>query len=72
MAYPALVEGAALASSLGSSCSACTAVAPHILCFIQRFWNNNGFAVSNSKFHLASGMLLAQMLIASSQRRQLP
>ncbi|KAK3314938.1 glucan 1, 4-alpha-glucosidase [Apodospora peruviana] len=40
--HRALVEGAALASSLGTSCSACTAVAPQVLCFLQRFWQPNG------------------------------
>ncbi|KAK0626084.1 glucan 1, 4-alpha-glucosidase [Immersiella caudata] len=46
--HRALVEGAALAKSLGLSCPACTAVAPRVLCFVQSFWNQNqGYVVSN-------------------------
>ncbi|KAK3321436.1 glucan 1, 4-alpha-glucosidase [Cercophora scortea] len=45
--HRALVEGAALASSLGTSCSACNAIAPHVLCFLQRFWSPNGYIISN-------------------------
>lgn len=48
--HRALVEGAALASSLGTSCTACTSVAPQILCFLQRFWSSSsGYIVANSK-----------------------
>lgn len=48
--FAALVEGAALARSLGTSCPACSSVAPQILCFAQRFWNpNQNYIVSNSK-----------------------
>lgn len=36
--HRALVEGAALASKLGQTCTGC-AVAPQILCFLQSFWN---------------------------------
>lgn len=45
--HRALVQGAALASSLGTSCTACTTVAPQILCFLQRFWSPSGYIVSN-------------------------
>ncbi|KAK3343986.1 glucan 1, 4-alpha-glucosidase [Lasiosphaeria hispida] len=47
--HRALVEGAALAASLGTSCAACTTVAPQLLCFVQSFWNPaQGYAVSNT------------------------
>lgn len=46
--HRALVQGAALASSLGTSCTACTSVAPQILCFLQRFWSSSsGYIVAN-------------------------
>lgn len=47
--HRALVQGAALASSLGTSCTACNTVAPQVLCFLQRFWSSSGYIVSNSK-----------------------
>lgn len=45
--HRALVEGAALAQTLGTTCPSCAAAAPRVLCFVQSFWNNQGFAVSN-------------------------
>ncbi|KAL2017274.1 hypothetical protein VTK56DRAFT_2343 [Thermocarpiscus australiensis] len=46
--HRALVEGAALAAQLGTSCRACTTVAPHVLCFQQSFWKpSQGYIVSN-------------------------
>ncbi|KAK0651308.1 glycoside hydrolase family 15 protein [Cercophora newfieldiana] len=46
--HRALIEGAVLAQSLGTSCTACSTVAPRILCFVQSFWNQNqGYVVSN-------------------------
>ncbi|KAG8160129.1 hypothetical protein KVR01_009665 [Diaporthe batatas] len=45
--HRALVQGAALASSLGTSCTACTTVAPQVLCFLQRFWSSSGYIVAN-------------------------
>ncbi|KAK0708998.1 Six-hairpin glycosidase-like protein [Lasiosphaeria miniovina] len=45
--HRALVEGAALASQLGTTCAACTTVAPQVLCFLQRFWSSSGYVVSN-------------------------
>ncbi|KAH6635095.1 glycoside hydrolase family 15 protein [Chaetomium sp. MPI-SDFR-AT-0129] len=46
--HRALVEGAALATSLGTSCSACSSVAPQVLCFLQRFWSSSsGYVISN-------------------------
>nr|CAA47707.1 glucan 1,4-alpha-glucosidase [Neurospora crassa] len=45
--HRALVEGSAFAKSVGSSCSACDAIAPQILCFQQSFWSNSGYIISN-------------------------
>ncbi|KAK3997170.1 family 15 putative glycoside hydrolase [Cladorrhinum sp. PSN332] len=45
--HRALVEGAELAANLGQPTRVYTTVAPHVLCFQQRFWNNAGYMVSN-------------------------
>ncbi|GKT62133.1 glucoamylase P [Colletotrichum tofieldiae] len=45
--YRALVEGAALAESLGVKCTGCE-LAPDVLCFLQTFWNgNDGYYTAN-------------------------
>jgi len=36
--HRALVEGSALAASIGQSCSYCDSQAPQLLCFLQSFW----------------------------------
>ena len=38
--HRALVEGAALASEIGQSCTGCVSQAPQVLCFLQDFWND--------------------------------
>ncbi|KAK1459369.1 glycosyl hydrolase family 15 [Colletotrichum melonis] len=54
--HRALVEGSALARSLGQSCAACDAVAPQVLCFLGRFWNPSGnFMVANINGNGRSG-----------------
>ncbi|KAI0518382.1 family 15 glycosyl hydrolase [Xylaria bambusicola] len=46
--HRALIEGSALAKTLGSSCSACDAIAPQVLCFLQTFWSpSSGYALAN-------------------------
>ncbi|KAI1745469.1 family 15 glycosyl hydrolase [Xylaria scruposa] len=46
--HRALIEGSALAKTLGSSCNACDAVAPQVLCFLQTFWSSSsGYALAN-------------------------
>ena len=46
--HRSLIEGSNLAKALGTSCSACDAVAPQILCFLQRFWSpSGGYALAN-------------------------
>lgn len=39
--YRALVEGSALASQLGTSCSHCNSQAPLLLCFLQSYWTGS-------------------------------
>ncbi|KDN65985.1 putative glycosyl hydrolase family 15 [Colletotrichum sublineola] len=54
--HRALVEGSALARSLGQTCNACDAVAPQVLCFLGRFWNPAGnFMVANINGNGRSG-----------------
>ncbi|EFQ30066.1 glycosyl hydrolase family 15 [Colletotrichum graminicola M1.001] len=54
--HRALVEGSALARSLGQSCNACDAVAPQVLCFLGRFWDPAGnFMVANINGNGRSG-----------------
>ncbi|KAJ9149400.1 Glucoamylase [Pleurostoma richardsiae] len=46
--HRALVEGSALASSLGTSCSSCDSIAPQVLCFLQTFWSSSsGYILAN-------------------------
>ncbi|KAI0804948.1 family 15 glycosyl hydrolase [Xylaria sp. FL0064] len=46
--HRALVEGSALAKALGSTCSACDAIAPQVLCFLQTFWSSSsGYTLAN-------------------------
>ncbi|KAF9636332.1 Glycoside hydrolase family 15 [Lasiodiplodia theobromae] len=48
VSHRALVEGSALAASIGESCDYCDSQAPQVLCFQQSFWNSNGnYIVSN-------------------------
>ncbi|KAJ5737957.1 Glucoamylase [Penicillium malachiteum] len=37
--HRALVQGAALAKTIGKTCSACSSQASQVLCFLQSFWN---------------------------------
>ncbi|KAL3302414.1 glycosyl hydrolase family 15 [Colletotrichum asianum] len=54
--HRALVEGSALAKSLGLSCNSCDAIAPQILCFLGRFWSPSGnFMVANINGNGRSG-----------------
>ncbi|KAI1427903.1 family 15 glycosyl hydrolase [Xylaria sp. FL1777] len=46
--HRALIEGSALAKALGSSCNACDAIAPQVLCFLQTFWSaSSGYTLAN-------------------------
>jgi glucoamylase len=39
--HRALVEGAALATTLGQTCDGCASAAPQVLCFLQSFWTGS-------------------------------
>lgn len=45
---PALVEGAALAAELGEPGDKYASIAPHVLCFLQRFWIPSGGYVDSN------------------------
>ncbi|TVY31104.1 Glucoamylase [Lachnellula hyalina] len=46
--HRALVEGSALATQLGKSCTYCDSQAPQILCFLQSFWGSSqGYILAN-------------------------
>ncbi|KUI67829.1 Glucoamylase [Cytospora mali] len=45
--HRSLVQGSALASTLGTTCSGCSDVAPQILCFLQSFWSSSGYILAN-------------------------
>lgn len=45
--HRALVEGAALAKSLGKPCPGCESAASQVLCFAQTFWSDGGYIESN-------------------------
>ncbi|CAJ2511113.1 Uu.00g067380.m01.CDS01 [Anthostomella pinea] len=46
--HRALVEGSSLAESLGTTCTACDAIAPQVLCFLQTFWSaSSGYTLAN-------------------------
>lgn len=46
--HRALVEGSALATTLGTTLPAADAVAPQVLCFLQTFWSSSGgYALAN-------------------------
>ncbi|KAK1986672.1 family 15 glycosyl hydrolase [Colletotrichum cereale] len=54
--HRALVEGSALARSLGQSCNTCDAVAPQVLCFLGKFWSPSGnFMIANINGNGRSG-----------------
>ncbi|KAF3070979.1 Glucoamylase [Daldinia childiae] len=46
--HRSLVEGSALAQTLGTSHDSYDAIAPHVLCFLQTFWSSSsGYALAN-------------------------
>ncbi|KUI55350.1 Glucoamylase [Cytospora mali] len=45
--HRSLVQGSAIASTLGKTCSGCSDVAPQILCFLQSFWSSSGYILAN-------------------------
>lgn len=63
--HRALVEGSALASSIGSSCSYCDSQAPQLLCFLQNFWTgsyiNSNINVNNGRTGKDANSILASI-----------
>lgn len=47
MQYRALVQGEALATTLGLSCTSCVSQIPLVLCFLQSYWSDD-FFLSNT------------------------
>ncbi|KAI2632398.1 carbohydrate-binding module family 20 protein [Hypoxylon sp. NC1633] len=46
--HRSLVEGSVFAKTIGQTCTACDAVAPQVLCFLQSFWSpSGGYALAN-------------------------
>jgi glucoamylase len=46
--HRSLVYGSNLAKTLGTTCTACDAIAPQILCFLQSFWSSSsGYIIAN-------------------------
>ncbi|EME44137.1 glycoside hydrolase family 15 protein [Dothistroma septosporum NZE10] len=45
--YRALVEGSALASQIGKTCTNCASQAPQVLCFLQSYWTGS-YVLSNT------------------------
>ncbi|GAB7352423.1 hypothetical protein MBLNU459_g2842t1 [Dothideomycetes sp. NU459] len=45
--YRALIEGNALATSIGQTCSNCVSQAPLVLCFLQSYWTGT-YALANT------------------------
>ncbi len=62
--HRALVEGNALAGSIGQSCPHCVSQAPQVLCALQRFWNGNHI-VSNIDVNINRNGKDANSVIAS-------
>lgn len=47
--HRSLVQGSALATVLGKTCTGCSDVAPQILCFLQSYWSSSsGYIVANT------------------------
>ncbi|KAI0407103.1 family 15 glycosyl hydrolase [Xylaria palmicola] len=64
--HRALVEGSALAKTLGSSCSACDAIAPQVLCFLQTFWSqSSGYMLANINVNNGRSAKDANVLLGS-------
>ncbi|KAH7040448.1 glycoside hydrolase family 15 protein [Microdochium trichocladiopsis] len=65
--HRALVEGSALAKSLGTTCPGCDAIAPQILCFQQSYWTTNlgGYARANINVNTGRQERDANSILAS-------
>ncbi|KAI1189028.1 family 15 glycosyl hydrolase [Nemania serpens] len=66
--HRALVEGSAVAKLLGSTCSACDAIAPQILCFQQKFWSSSGgYMLANINVNNGRSAKDANVILSSIQ-----
>ncbi|KAI1111228.1 family 15 glycosyl hydrolase [Nemania sp. NC0429] len=66
--HRALVEGSAVAKLLGSTCSACDAIAPQILCFQQTFWSpSGGYMLANINVNNGRSAKDANVILSSIQ-----
>ncbi|KAI1388318.1 carbohydrate-binding module family 20 protein [Hypoxylon trugodes] len=64
--HRSLVEGSALAKSLGASTTDYDAVAPQILCFLQSFWSSSsGYALANINVNNGRSAKDANVLLSS-------
>ncbi|KAI0381488.1 carbohydrate-binding module family 20 protein [Hypomontagnella monticulosa] len=64
--HRALVEGSALAKTLGSSCAACDNMAPQVLCFLQTFWSpSSGYILANTNVNNGRSAKDANVILGS-------
>ncbi|KAI0884713.1 carbohydrate-binding module family 20 protein [Annulohypoxylon maeteangense] len=63
--HRSLVEGSALAKTLGKTTSTYDAIAPHILCFLQTFWSSSGYALANINVNNGRTAKDANVILAS-------
>lgn len=64
--HRSLVEGSALAKTLGTSCPACDAIAPQVLCFLQTFWSpSNGYILANTNVNNGRSAKDANVILGS-------
>ncbi|KAI0412087.1 family 15 glycosyl hydrolase [Xylaria grammica] len=64
--HRALIEGSALAKTLGTSCSACDAIAPQVLCFLQTFWSpSSGYTLANTNVNNGRSAKDANVILGS-------
>ncbi|KAI1815674.1 family 15 glycosyl hydrolase [Poronia punctata] len=66
--HRSLVEGSLLAESLGTSCDACDAIAPQVLCFLQTFWSSSdGYARANINVNNGRSAKDTNVIVSSIQ-----
>jgi len=66
--HRSLVEGSLLAKSLGTSCSGCDDIAPHVLCFLQTFWSSSGgYALANINVNNGRSAKDSNVIVSSIQ-----
>lgn len=64
--HRSLVEGSVLAQTLGTTCAACDAIAPQVLCFLQTFWSSSGgYAYANINVNNGRTAKDANVILAS-------